>query len=206
MKKILFLLFLITFNSYSQDLNTFYTSFSSENPREHILRFLNDSNVQFQNVPTHRSKIISFKVRYFKENENIIIDIKNLTETERSDLKIFNLDYLENLKIILNKNKSELVDRENQTVYVKQNILNTNRMKRKAITVIDSERLIVDRGITNSYGLIEKMPKGNRKLTKFMVKNASNPKYKTKIIRGLKAYEEYGILGVNGVCIVYKTE
>ncbi|MEN2412580.1 hypothetical protein [Flavobacterium mesophilum] len=206
MKKILFFILLSSLHSYSQDLNTSYTSFSSENPREHIIRFLNDSIIEFQNIPTHGSKSFSFKRRYFKENENTIIEIKNFNEEERNNLKIYNLDYLENKRIYLSKYKSELIDKNNNTVYVKNEILNRNNIKRKSITIINGKKIIVDRGITNGYGLIEKMPKENKAVTKFVMENAENVKFKSEVIRGLKAYEKYGILGINGVCIITKTE
>jgi hypothetical protein len=206
MKKILFFILFSTLNSYSQDLNTFYTSFSSENPREHIIRFLNDSIVEFQNIPTHGSKIFSFKRTYFKENGNLAILIGHLSEEERSNLKIYNLDYLENKRINLSKSKNEFIDKSNETVYVERDILNRKYIKRKSITIINSKKFIVDTGITNGYGLIEKMPKGNKNVSKYIMENAENPKFKSEVIRGLKAYERYGILGINGVCIMTKTE
>ena len=206
MKKILFFILISTLNSYSQDLNTFYTSFSSENPREHVIRFLNDSIVEFQNKPTHGSKNFSFKRKYFKENKNLTIVIGNLSEEERNNLKIYNLGYLENKKINLSKRKNVFVDKGNGTVYVERKILNRNYIRRKSITIINSKKFIVDRGITNGYGLIEKMPKGNKKVMEFIMENAESPKFKSEVIRGLKAYEKYGILGINGVCIMTKTE
>jgi hypothetical protein len=206
MKKILFFILLSTLNSYSQDLDTFYTSFSSENPKEHIIRFLNDSIVEFQNIPTHGSKIFSFKRKYFKENGNLTIEIGNLTEEEQNNLKIYNLDYLENKRINLRKSKKEFVDKGNGTVYVDRKILNRNYIKRKSISIINSKKFIVDRGITNGYGLIKKMPKENKKVKEFIMENAENPKFKSEVIRGLKAYEKYGILGINGVCIMTKIE
>ncbi|MBB4800051.1 hypothetical protein HNP37_000090 [Flavobacterium nitrogenifigens] len=206
MKKILFFIVLSTLNSYSQDSNTFYTSFSSENPREHIIRFLNDSIAEFQNIPTHGSKIFSFKRKYFKENGILTIEIGNLTDVEQNNLKIYNLDYLENKRIYLAKNKKELVDKSNGTVYVDRKILNRNYIRRKSITIINSKKYIVDRGITNGYGLIEKLPKGNKNVAKFIMENAEDPKFKSEVIRGLKAYKKYGILGINGVCIITKTE
>lgn len=206
MKKILFFILLSTLNSYSQDLGIFYTSFSSENPREHIFRFLNDSIVEFQNIPTHGSKIFSFKRKYFKENGNLTIEIGNLTEEEQNNLKIYNLDYLENKKINLRKRKNEFIDKGNGTVYVDRKTLNRNYIKRKSITIINNKKFIVDRGITNGYGLIEKMPKENKKVTEFIMENAEDPKFKSEVIRGLQAYEKYGILGINSVCIMTKTE
>jgi hypothetical protein len=204
MNKILSLLLFLTLNSYSQNLNVFYTSFSSTNIREHRIRFLNDSIIQFHNIPTHMSRNISFTTRYYKENGNIIIEIQHLNESEKNNLKLYSLEYLVEKKIILTKSKKELID--NETVYVEQKILNKNFIRRKSITIIDDEKIIVDRGITNGYGLIEKMPKENKKITKFIIENGENPKYKTEIIRGLKAYKTYGILGINGVCIFTKTE
>ncbi|PJJ09839.1 hypothetical protein CLU83_3218 [Flavobacterium sp. 1] len=206
MKKILFLILVTNLNSYSQNLNVFYNSFSSGNLKEYRMKFLNDSIVEFQNIPTHGSINFSFKIEYFKENETVIIEIKNLSEVEKNNLKIYKLDYLENRKITLSKNKNELIDKTNETVYVEQKILNKNYIRRKSITIIDNEKIIIDRGITNSYGLIEKMPKENKKITKFLMKNVENPNYKIENIRGLKAYENYGILGINGVCVITKTE
>lgn len=206
MKNILFLILISTLNSYSQNLNTSYTSFSSENPREYIIRFLNDSIVEFQNIPTHGIRNFSFKRHYLKQNESLIIEIKSLNEDERNNLKVYNLNYLENKRIYLSKNKNELVDKNSGTVYVDRKVLNRNYVRRKSITIINGKKFIVDRGITNSYGLIEKMPKGNEKVKKFIMQNAESPKFKSEVILGLKAYEKYGILGINGVFIMTKDE
>lgn len=206
MRKIFLLILVSVWNSYSQNLDTYYTSFSSENPREHIIRVLNDSIVEFQNIPTHGSGNFSFTRYYFRQNGNLIIEIKNLSEEERSNLRIYNLDYLENRQIYLSKNKNEFVDKNNGTLYVDRKVLNRDYIRRKSITIINGKKFIVDRGITNGYGLIEKMPKGNKKVTKFIIENTENPKFKSEVIRGLKAYEDYGILGINNVCVMTSSE
>lgn len=206
MNKIICFLLFITLNSYSQNLNVFYTSFSSSNIREHRIRFLNDTIIEFHNIPTHMGGHISFCAKYIKENGNIIIEIENLNRSEINNLKLYNLEYLDGKKLILIKNKKELIDENNETVYVEQKTLSKNFIRRKSITIIDNEKIIIDRGITNGYGLIEKMPKENKKIIKIILKNGVSSKYKTEIVRGLKAYRTYGILGINGVCIFTKTE
>ncbi len=202
MIKIKCFIFFIALNTYAQKRDVSYTSFSSENSKEYRIKFINDSVVKFSNIPTHGSRMISFTTKWFKQDEHIFIDIKDLNENEKNDLKSYKLDYLENKKIILLKNKTELIDIKNETVYVQQKVLNRKRIKRKSITIINDKKFIVDRGITNYYGLIEKMPKGNEKLKQFLIENAENKKYTNKILRGLKAYQSYGILGINGVCII----
>lgn len=191
MSKIIYFLCFFSLNCYSQNFNTFYTSFSSTNGREHIIRFLNDSIIEFQNIPTHMSRNISFTTNYYKENGKIIIEIQNLNFFQKSNLKNYGLEYLVGKKIILTKNRKELIDINNKTVYVQQKKLNRNFIRRKSIIIIDGKKTLIDRGIINGYGLYEKLPKNNEKIYNFVIENARNPTYTSKSIRGLEAYEKY---------------
>jgi hypothetical protein len=144
-------------------------------------------------------RYISFLSKYRTEKE-----INKLSETEKLNLKTYGLEYLSESNIILTKQGKELIDEINKTIYVEQKILNKSNIRRKSISIVDGRKFIVDRGITNSYGIIEKMPKENKKLREYINENAQNSKLSIKLIRGLKAYRKYGILGINGVCIMNK--
>ncbi|MDG4949596.1 hypothetical protein NLM59_01550 [Weeksellaceae bacterium KMM 9724] len=55
------------------------------------------------------------------------------------------------------------------------------------------------------YGLIRREPRKNKRFNKALADVLENPgNYKIEVIRGLTAYEEYGLIGVNGVSIMNK--
>lgn len=205
MKRVAYLIYFLQLSCYAQTLNQFYTSFSSNN-REYRIRFLNNSAVEFQNIPRHMSKNISFITSYYIENKKIIIDTNNSNFHDRNNLKTNGLEFLIERKLILTKNKKELIDEQNKTVYVSQKKLNRDFIRRKKILIIDGKKTLIDSGIVNGYGIFEKLPKNNDKILSFVNENLENPTYNYKELRGLEAYKNYGILGINGVNIYTKID
>lgn len=202
--RIVYFIFFLYINCYSQKPNKFYTSFSSTNNGEYRIRFLSNNLVEFHNIPTHMSRNISFTNSYYIENKNIIIEIQNLNFEQKKNLKTYGLEFLIGKKIILIKTKKELIDINNKTVYVEQKKLNKNFVRRKSILIIDGKKYFNDRGIINSYGLYEKLPKKNEKIYDFIINNVTNPTHTYQYIYGLEAYKKYGILGINGVSVFNK--
>jgi hypothetical protein len=203
MKRLIFiLLFFINFFSFSQVKGEIYKSFSENNSREHLLTFVNDSVVKLSNIRTHMSGQVVLNGKFKKINDTIQISLSKLSAKDSMEVAKYQINYLDNKIIKLYINKTELIDVENKTVYVKNSIYYKNYYRRKSLSYFEGKKYIVDRGITNGYGTIDKMPKKNKKFYKALQKQIENPNnYKSTIFRGLTAYRKYGLIGINGVCV-----
>ena len=206
MKKLIYILiFLLNFFTYSQVKEEIYKSFSESNSREHLLCFVNDSIVKISSIRTHMSGQVSLTAKYKKVNETIEIIISKLTPKDSIEFSKYQLSYLDDKIIKLHVNKTELIDIENKTVYVKNSIYSKNYYRRKSLSYFEGKKYIIDIGITNGYGLLDKMPKMNKKFLKVLQKQIENPNnYKSIIYRGLTAYKKFGKIGINGVCVTEK--
>ncbi len=206
MKTLIFILtFLINFFTYSQVKEEIYKSFSEINTSEHLLYFVNDSIVKISSIRTHMSGQVSFTAKFQKINDTIVITIPRLTAKDSIEFSKYHLSYLDDKIIKLYVNKTELIDLENKTVYVKNSIYSKNYYRRKSLSFFEGRKYVIDRGITNGYGLIDKMPKANKKFLKVLQKQMENPEsYKSTIYRGLTAYKKFGKIGINGVCVTEK--
>ena len=206
MKKLIFILIvLINFFTYSQVKEEIYKSFSESNSREHLFYFVNDSIVKISSIRTHMSEQVSLTAKYQKVNDTIEIIIPKLTPKDSIEFSKYQLSYLNDKIIKLYTHKTELIDIKNKTVYVKSSIYSKNYYLRKSLSYFEGRKYIIDRGITNGYGTLDKLPKKNNFFFKELQKQIENPEsYKSIIYRGLTAYEKFGKIGINGVCVTEK--
>ena len=206
MKKLIFIVIVLTnFFTYSQVKGEIYKSFSESNAREHFVYFVNDSIVKISSIRTHMSGQVSVTAKFQKINDTIEIKISKFTTKDSIEFSKYQLSYLDNKTIKLYLNKTELIDIENKTVYVKNSIYYRNYYRRKSLSYFEGKKYIIDRGITNGYGTLDKLPKKNKKFLKVIQKQIENPEnYKSTIYSGLTAYEKFGKIGINGVCVTEK--
>jgi hypothetical protein len=85
-------------------------------------------------------------------------------------------------------------------------VIKSIRPKRqKSYFEINEKIYKVDLGITDGYGLLRKNPRKNRRFEKILKKIYETPtNYNVEIIKGLKAYDRYGIKKVFGVARITK--
>lgn len=202
---IFILIFFLNFVSFSQVKGEIYKSFSENNSREHLLTFVNDSVVKLSSIRTHMSGQVVINGKFKKINNTIEISLSKLSTKDSIEVAKYQINYLDKKIIKLYVNKRELIDIENKTVYVKNSISYKNYYRRKSLSYFEGKKYIVDRGIINGYGTLDKMPKKNKKFLKALQKQIENPNnYKSTIFRGLTAYQKYGLIGINGVCVTEK--
>lgn len=206
MKKIFLIkICLLSFVTFSQKINENYKSFSENNSSEHLLNFVNDSVVQFSSIRTHMSGQVILEGKFKKTRDTIFIYAPNFSAKEYTEAKMYKIDYLENKIIKLQINKTELIDNENKTVYVKNSIYLKNYYLRKSLSYFEGKKYIIDRGIISGYGTYVKTPRKNKKFLKTIEKKIKNPNnYKSTIFRGLTAYKKFGLIGINGVVVTEK--
>lgn len=206
MKKIFLIkICLLSFVTFSQKINENYKSFSENNSSEHLLNFVNDSVVQFSSIRTHMSGQVILEGKFKKTRDTIFIYAPNFSAKEYTEAKMYKIDYLENKIIKLQINKTELIDNENKTVYVKNSIYLKNYYLRKSLSYFEGKKYIIDRRIISGYGTYVKTPRKNKKFLKTIEKKIKNPNnYKSTIFRGLTAYKKFGLIGINGVVVTEK--
>ena len=200
----LIIICLIIQYSFGQKENDFYTSFS-ESGIQHNLNFDKNGIVLIGNIRRHMSPFYNLVGTYEKRGDSIYIKIQEINAGELSKAKKLGFESFSEMELVLYVNGSELIDLKNRTVYVTSRKLNRKKIKRKSIAFIDNKKYIYERPITDGYGLIRRKPRKNKRFEKVLAKVLRNPdNYERRIIRGLTAYEKYGIIGINGVSIMNK--
>jgi hypothetical protein len=114
----------------------------------------------------HMSGRIVISGFYHKVQDTIYIFIPKLDQTKMSEANKFGLAYLSGTKIKLIEIKTELLDFENDAVYVRSKIYSSKKVRRKTITFINGKKYLVDGGLIDGYGLIESEPKKNPEFMK----------------------------------------
>ena len=205
-KKIIYLITLsfLSINTFGQSQNDFYTSFS-ETGIKHTLNFDDNGIVRIGIIRKHMSPFYSLNGTYKKVEDSIYIKIDKINSFDLSKANKFGFESFSGKELVLYQNKSELIDPKNQTVYVKSRKLNRKRIKRKSIAFINGKKYIYERMVTDGYGLIRRKPRRNRRFEKASAEVLENiDDYETKVIRGLTAYQKFGLIGINGVSIMNK--
>ncbi|WBL23839.1 hypothetical protein [Zunongwangia sp. HRR-M8] len=201
---LLLILIFLSVNTFGQKLNDFYTSFS-ENGIKHNLNFDENGIVEIGSIRRHMSPFYDIVGTYHKRGDSIYIEMEKINSLELSKAKKFGLESFSEMKLVLYQNGSELIDIKNQTVYVTSKRLNNKKIKRKSIAFIDNQKYTYERIVTDGYGLIRRVPRKNKRFDKALAGVLENPEnYEIKVIRGLAAYEKYGLIGINGVSIMNK--
>ena len=197
---ILIFVLLISIFVSSQTKNDSYKSFSNSTRTPHIITFENDSIVTIQNVMSHMSGRITLSGIYHKVQDTIYISISELDSKKNYHANKYGLAYLSGTKIKLIKTKTELLDFENDAVYVRSKIYGSNRVRRKTITFINGKKYLVDGGLIDGYGLIKSKPKNNAKFMKALEEMVKIPEeYSTKKYGLIEGYQKFGILAIKGV-------
>mgnify|MGYP006130835291 FL=1 len=190
--------------SFGQNQNDFYTSFS-ESGIKHNLNFDENDIVRIGSIRRHMSPFYDLVGTYKKRGDSIYIKMQKINSFELQKAEKFGFESFSEMELILYQNGSELIDPKNRTVYVTSRKLNRKKIKRKSIAFIDNKKFIYERLVTDGYGLIRREPRKNKRFNKALAEVLENPdNYETEVIRGLTAYEKYGLIGINGVSIMNK--
>ena len=198
----LIILFFSSINGYGQNKNDFYTSFS-ENGIQHAINFDDNAIVRIGSIPRHMSPFYSVRGTYKKAGDSIYIKMEKLSPFDMSEAEKFGFEPFSEMELVLYQKDSELIDYKNRTVYVTSRKLNRKKIKRKSIAFINGKKYVYERIVTDGYGLIRREPRRNRSFEKALAKFLENPdRVQTQVIRGLTAYQKYGLIGINGVAIM----
>lgn len=204
LKKIICVIILsfLSINIFGQKQNDFYTSFS-ESVIKHTLDFDENGIVRISSIRKHMSPFYSLNGTYKKVGDSIYIKFEKINSSDLTKAREFGFEMFSEIELSLYQNGSELIDPKNRTVYVTSKKLKRRKIKRKSITFINGKKYIYERWVTDGYGLIRWEPRKNKRYEKAFSKVLENiDEYETSVIRGLTAYEKFGLIGINGVSII----
>lgn len=184
---------------YSQELDKIYFGIVSDSiSRNHYLEFKNDSIVELISVLRHMQPQSRISFLYSKENGIITIKSNGLNEQKIEEINQYGFSQFSN-NIQLEIDNKALIDKENKVVYV---YLDDFKKEHYTTYIINGEEFKQENLITNSYGLVEREMKMNRKLKrklKTIKSDLEKEKYSIIVYRGLDAYLKFGYDKVMGV-------
>ena len=194
---IILLICLFASESYSQEFNKIYYGIVSDSiSRNHYLEFKNDSIVELYSIQRHMQSQFKMAFVFKKENGKIRIQKNRITPTELEKLNQYGFEYFSK-KIELDTDGKALLDKTNRVVYV---IYDDFKNDNYTTYIIDGNEYRQENALANSYGLLEREPKRNRKLKRKLKKIESDLKnYKIEVHKGIDAYLKFGYEKVLGV-------
>jgi len=193
------LICLFASESYSQEFNKIYYGIVSDSiSRNHYLEFKNDSIVELLSIHRHMQPQLRMIFLYSKENGIITINSNEIKKQNSKDINQYGFfQFLENVQLEIDG--KALLDKKNKVVYV---FLDDFKKGHYTTYIIDGEEFKQDNLIANSYGLVEKEMKMNRKLKKKLKTIKSeleNENYNIVVYKGIDAYTKFGYDKVLGV-------
>ena len=198
MRYILFLLLTFCFGvSFGQKRGIYYVSVSTDSMPAVRLRFLSDSTVELGTIPRHMIPSVTKVYKYTATRSTIEILPDSLIKQKELPGLDLQAPYFKE-KTRLTKINRGYIDYSRSIIYVRDNDFPRN----PDITyIINGRSYIQDMGVTDGYGLIRRMPKTNRALDR-KLKTFNKDNCKVELVRGLKAYQRFGINKVYGVIVV----
>lgn len=191
------LIFLITIKSYSQELNKIYYGIVSDSiNRNHYLEFKNDSIVELTSIRRHMQPQLRIELTYSNNEGNISIKSDQITEQDADKIKQYGFTSFLTGIYIENDGKAFL-NKTDGIIYV---VYDDFKNKSYTTYIIDGIEYRQEDAIANSYGLLEREPKINRKLKRKLKEIESDLKnYEIEVHKGIDAYLKFGYEKVLGV-------
>tara|TARA_R110002012_G_scaffold319261_1_gene539237 strand:- start:3982 stop:4608 length:627 start_codon:yes stop_codon:yes gene_type:complete len=194
---IILLISLIAGQSYSQEFNKIYYGIVSDSiNRNHYLEFKNDSIVELTSIRRHMQPQLRIELTYSNNEGNISIKSDQITEKDANEIKQYGfIPFLTG--IFMENDGKAFLNKTDGIIYVMY-----DDFKNDSYTtyIIDGIEYRQEDAIANSYGLLEREPKRNRKLKRKLKKIEPDLKnYKIEVYKGIDAYLKFGYEKVLGV-------
>lgn len=199
-KRLFFFLLMFFFwtLTFGQRLHDYYVSISMDSTQGGKLKFLSDTTVELSSIPRHMSLSVKTVLKYISTDSTIEILPNTPTEEKIRPTIVYPKPFTLDTKLILTKIERGFIDYNQSLIYVRQKDFGNNP---DIAYIIDGKTYIQDMGTTDGYGLIKKIPKKNRALQK-RLKNFDKDNCTIQIVRGLAAYERFGIDRVYGAIVI----
>jgi len=184
--------------SYGQTLGDYYVSISMDSTQGGRLKFLSDTTVELSSIPRHMSPSLKTVFKYISTDITIEILPNPITKQDIQPAVIYVQPFTLDTKLTLTKIERGFIDYDKSLIYIRQKDFGDNP---DIAYIIDGKTYIQDMGKTSGYGLIKKSPKKNKALQK-RLKTIDKENSSIEIVRGLAAYQRFGIDRVYGVIVI----
>lgn len=178
-------------------MNDYYVCIPIDSSRDCRLKFVNDTTVGLSTIRRHMSGGLSMTFKF--QNSDTAIDIiTNLSGQDSFALNTYRITYFLKPIIHLVKIDGGFIDYSKSLIYVRQKDFSDN----PDITyIIDGKTFKQKTGKTDGYGLIKKSPKTNKSLQR-RLKKLDKDNCSMELVRGLNAYNRFGLKSVYGTIII----
>jgi len=184
---LIFLTIVFSIDCYSQKLGTDYYFISNDTLLvDHFLTFKNDSVVIVSSVPRHMWQYFEIELKYKKQSESLTIYVND-------SLKLKNYGFDNNKQLRIEGNA--LLNESHKDLYVVRKDFKKNP---NLFIKFNGKEYKMDMGESNSYGLLTKSPRNNRKLKRDL-KKINLDDYETILRKGFDAYKVFGYKYVFGI-------
>ena len=191
------LICLFACESYSQEFDKIYYGIVSDSiNRNHYLEFKNDSIVELTSIRRHMQPQLRIELTYSNNDGNISIKTDRITEQDADEIRQYGFNpFL--TEIYLENDGKAFINRTDGIVYVNYDDFRNDNY---TTYIIDGIEYRQEDAIANSYGLLERVPKRNRKLKRKLKKIESDiENYEIRVYKGIDAYLKFGYEKVLGV-------
>jgi hypothetical protein len=190
---------IFSFNQFfGQTLGDYYVPISTDSTSGGRLKFLSDSTVELSSMPHHVYPSDKMVYKYTGTDSTIEILPEPVSKADNQQPRLSWQHSILNASIRLTKIQGGFIDYTKSLIYVRAKDFDKNP---DLTYVVNDKIYIQDMGVTNGYGLLRKSPKTNKALRKKMrTINLNN--CTLEIVRGLNAYQRFGIKKVYGVIVI----
>ena len=191
------LICLFASRSYSQQFNKIYYGIVSDSiQRNHYLKFKNDSIVELTSIHRHMQPQLRIELTYSTSDGKISIKSDQITEQNADEIKKYGFNsFLAGINI--ENDGKALLDKVNKIIYIiYEDFKNINY----TTYIIDGIEFLQENTLSNSYGLLVREPKINKKLKQRLKEvESKKKKYKIEVYTGIDAYLKFGFEKISGV-------
>lgn len=192
------LFFVFATVSYGQRLNDYYVSISIDSSQGGRLKFLSDTTVELSSFPQHMSPTLKTVCKYTTTDTTIQIFPESVISQDKNQSGLNIPSFAITTKINLTKIDGGFIDYSKSLIYVRQKDFGDNP---DLAYIIDGKTFIQDAGVTDYLGIIKKKPKTNKALQK-KLKGLDKDNCTIEIVKGLNAYNRFGIKRVYGAVVI----
>ncbi|MDJ1491518.1 hypothetical protein QNI19_01170 [Cytophagaceae bacterium DM2B3-1] len=186
---------------YGQKSNDYYVSVSMEDDLPNCrLKFISESIIELSTIPHQKQEQVKKSFTYTTHGKTIEILPGNLNSQDSLSLINSRLMYFISPSANLTKIEGGFIDYPKSLIYVREKDFSQNP---DLTYIIDGKIYVQEISIPAKNGVTEKRPRKNKALQEKLKTIKEQPyKYTIEVVKGLEAYQRFGIKMVFGVIVI----
>jgi hypothetical protein len=195
---ILFLFVVACLDSTAQRKGDYYVSIPIDSSVDCKLTFLSDSTVELSNVHRHMSALFRMVFTY-KGTDTTIEILQPVPGKKNVSFDPSRFNYPIRPGVMLTKIDGGFLDRSRSLIYVREKNYSRNR---RIAYVVNGKMYVEKMGITNGTGIVRRAPRTISKALQKSVQTLTAENATVEMLKGIDAYERFGIRWVYGVIVI----